>query len=545
MTGDIGSVLWVLMGTVGVVLLIACANVANLLLVRAEGRQQELAVRAALGADRGTLTRELLVESVMLSGLGGLLGLGLSFAALRLLQSMAPANLPRLDEIGIDGSVLLFTVVVSLAAGLLFGAIPALKHAGPHLGTALRAGGRSLSQSKERRRARSTLVVVQIALALVLLVSSGLMIRTFQALKHVPPGFSQPEHVQTLRIFIPESAVKDPVAVVHTEQQILDKLAAIPGVSSVGLTTVIPMDGSGWHDPVFVEDHPLTEGQLPAIRLYKFISPGLLKTMGNQLVAGRDFTWAETYEKRPVVMISENLARELWRDPAAAIGKRVRENLKTPWHEIIGVVGDEHDDGLNQKAPSIVVWPILMENFAGDQTFARRTLSYMIRSTRTGSSGFVKEIGQAVWSVNPNLPLASVRTLQEVYDRSLARTSFTHGHAGDCRRHGAAARNRGDLRRPLVLRLSAYARDRDPHGARRPGRGSHADVRGIWLPARHDRRGLRPSRGHRADPAHVLAAVRRGAERSVDARWRLSRPDSRRAPGQLPAGDSSDIGQSR
>ncbi len=424
-TGDIGSVLWVLMGTVGVVLLIACANIANLLLVRAEGRQQELAVRAALGADRGTLTRELLVESVTLSGLGGLLGLGLSYAALRLLQSMAPANLPRLDEIGIDGSVLLFTVVVSLAAGLLFGAIPAFKHAGPHLGTALRAGGRSLSQSKERKRARSTLVVVQIALALVLLVSSGLMIRTFRALKHVPPGFSQPEHVQTLRIFIPESAVKDAVAVVHTEQQILDKLAAIPGVSSVGLTTVIPMDGSGWHDPVFVEDHPLTDGQLPAIRLYKFISPGLLKTMGNQLVAGRDFTWAETYEKRPVVMISENLARELWRDPAAAIGKRVRENLKTPWHEIIGVVGDEHDDGLNQKAPSIVLWPILMENFAGDETFARRTLSYMIRSTRTGSSGFVKEIGQAVWSVNPNLPLASVRTLQEVYDTSLARTSFT------------------------------------------------------------------------------------------------------------------------
>ena len=149
----------------------------------------------------------------------------------------------------------------------------------------------------------------------------------------------------------------------------------------------------------------MTDGQLPAIRLYKFISPGLLQTMGNQLVAGRDFTWAETYEKRPVVMISENLARELWRDPAAAIGKRVRENLKTPWHEIIGVVGDEHDNGLNQKAPSIVLWPILMENFAGDQTFARRTLSYMIRSTRTGSSGFAEGSSvQAVWSVDPNLP---------------------------------------------------------------------------------------------------------------------------------------------
>ena len=194
----------------------------------------------------------------------------------------------------------------------------------------------------------------------------------------------------------------------------------------------------------------MTDGQLPAIRLYKFISPGLLKTMGNQLVAGRDFTWAETYEKRPVVMVSENLARELWRDPAAAIGKRVRENLKTPWHEIIGVVGDEHDDGLNQKAPSIVLWPILMENFAGDQTFARRTLSYMIRSTRTGSSGFVKEIGQAVWSVNPESP-ARQRSHAAGGLRHVSCAHVVHArHAGDCRQHGAAAGNHGDLRRPFV-----------------------------------------------------------------------------------------------
>ena len=211
-TGDIRSVLWVLMGTVGIVLLIACANVANLMLVRAEARQQEFAVRAALGAGRGRIVRDLLFESVTLGGIGGIVGVGFAYAALRILKVMAPSNLPRIDQIAIDGAVLLFAVGISLAAGLLFGAIPALRHAGLHLSTALRAGGRSLSESRERRRARSTLVVVQVALALMLLIGSGLMIRTFQALRSVQPGFTQPESLQTLRIAIPESQVADPLS---------------------------------------------------------------------------------------------------------------------------------------------------------------------------------------------------------------------------------------------------------------------------------------------------------------------------------------------
>jgi putative ABC transport system permease protein len=423
--GDIGTVLWVLMGTVGIVMLIACANVANLLLVRVEGRQHELAIRAALGADRGHIAREVLLESVTLGVIGGVVGLGLAYCALRLLTAIAPANLPRLEQISIDGTVLLFTLVISLVAGALFGAIPALKYAGPQLGKAMRSEGRALTQSRERHRARSGLVVVQVALALVLLIGSGLMIRTFQALKHVQPGFTRPGEVQTLSISIPAAAVRDPVAVVRMEQNIVDRIAAIPGVSSVALTTIFPMDGGGWHDALFAEDHAYTDRQLPPIREFKFVSPGLLKTMGNTLVVGRDFTWADVYGKRPVAMVSENLARELWRDPQAAIGKRIRENLRASWREIVGVVGDERDDGLDKKAPAMAIWPILMDNFSGEETWVRRTLTYVVRSSRAGSRGLMTEISHAVWSVNPNLPVSNVRTLQEIYDKSLARTSFT------------------------------------------------------------------------------------------------------------------------
>ena len=424
-TGDLGTVLWLLMGMVGMVLLIACANVANLLLVRVEGRQHELSIRAALGAGRGQIARELMLESVTLGVLGGVVGLGLAFAALKLLVAIAPANLPRMDQIAIDGSVLLFTLLVSILAGALFGAIPVLKYAGPRVGTALRSEGRALTHSRERHRARSTLVVVQVALALVLLIGSGLMIRTFQALKQVKPGFDRPDQVQTLRISIPSTLVRDPVAAVRMEQSILDRIAAIAGVRAAGLTTVVPLDNDRWQDPVFAEDHTYTDTQIPRLRTFKFISPGLLATMGNTLVAGRDFTWTDLYDKRPVAMVSENLARELWQEPSAAIGKRIRESLKAPWREVVGVVGDERDDGLDQKAPTIVLWPIMMENFTSEPTFVRRSLAYIVRSDRTGSRELVNEISRAVWSVNPNLPVADVRTLQEVYDKSLARTSFT------------------------------------------------------------------------------------------------------------------------
>src|SRR5471032_1194738 len=320
--GDVGSVLWVLMGTIGMVLLIACANVANLLLVRAEGRQQELAVRSALGASRGRIAYELLAESVVLGLVGGADGLGVAYGAVRALIALAPGNLPRLDNIAIDPLVLMFTFAISITAGLLFGVIPVFKYAGPNVAGGLRGGGRTSSASRERHRARSTLVVVQVALALVLLVGSGLMIRTFQALRHVNPGFTNPQQVLTLSLSIPEAQVKEPVAVVRMHQAILDRIAAVPGVMSVGMTSVVPITGRGRHDPIFAADKTFTQGELPPIRSFKFISPGVLTTMGNSIVAGRDFTWTDVYDMHPVAMVSENLARELWKEPSAALGKQ-------------------------------------------------------------------------------------------------------------------------------------------------------------------------------------------------------------------------------
>jgi predicted permease len=259
----------------------------------------------------------------------------------------------------------------------------------------------------------------------VLLISSGLMIRTFQALKHVQPGFTGPESLQTLRISIPSSKDSELEGVTRQQQAIIDKLAALPGVTSVGMTSTLPMEGDGWHDPIFAEDHVYAQGQIPPIRFFKFSSPGLLKTMGSTLVAGRDFTWTDVYEKRPVLMVTENLARELWHEPTAAIGKRVRENLNGTWREVIGVVADEREEGADKPAPTMAIWPILMDNFEGNKVFGRTSLAFVIRSPRAGTQAFLNEISQTVWSVNPNLPLASVRTMEEIGRRSMARTSFT------------------------------------------------------------------------------------------------------------------------
>lgn len=419
--GDIAKTLWVLMGTIGI-LLIACANVANLLLVRAEGRQQELAIRAALGAGWLHIARELLMESVAIGLLGGALGLGLAYGAVRVLVAMAPAHLPRLNEISIDPAVILFTLAIALLTGVLFGIIPVIKYAGPRIANALRGGGRTSSQSRDRHRARSVLVVVQVALALVLLVGSGLMIRTFQALRRVDPGFD-PRDVLTLRIAIPASRVKDATAVIQLEQAILEKMRALPGVTSAGLTTVIPTEPGG-SDLVYARDKSYSQS-VPPLRRLKFVSPGLLATMGNRLIAGREFTWTDTYQRRPVAMVSENLARELWQHPQRAIGKQIREDLKGPWREVIGVVGDEREDGVQEKAPAVAYYPLLMNDFEGKAVSVRRTVSYILRSKRAGSQSLLADVRQAVWSLNPSLPLANVRTLQEIYDKSLARTSFT------------------------------------------------------------------------------------------------------------------------
>jgi predicted permease len=425
--GNVSDVLWVVMGTLGLVMLIACANVTNLLLVRVEARQQELAVRAALGAGWVRIVRGLLVESTMLGLLGGALGALLAYAGVRFLVAIGPANLPRLNEISLDARTLVFTLILSVLSGLLFGLIPALKYAGPRTSLELRSVGRTASVSKERHRARNSLVIGQVAMALVLLVCAGLMIRTFRALRTVDPGFTDPQHLQVLRISIPESLVAEPEQVMRIQSAILQKFAAIPGVKSAAFASEMPMEGldAGW-DQIFAEDKTYADDTIPPMRFYKYLSPGLLQTAGTRLVAGREMSWSEIYGRAPVAMVSENLARELWGMPAAAIGKHVREVPSMPWHEVVGVVQDVRERGLQEKAPETVYWPPLMNNpFRAGAPDVRRAVTFVIRSDRTGTEAFLNEVRQAVWSVNSNLPVASVRTMADVYNKSVARTSFT------------------------------------------------------------------------------------------------------------------------
>jgi len=423
--GDVGSMLWVVMGSIGLVLLIACANVANLLLVRVEGRRQELAVRSALGAGPYRIAAELFLESVILGLLGSAVGLGLAYAALRVLVAIAPASIPRINEIGIDGPVLLFTFAIAILASIFFGSIPVFKYAGVRLSTGIREGGRANSQSREQHRVRSVLVVVQVALALVLLVCSGLMIRTFRALNHVNPGFSDPASMQTFGISLPDNQVKDDESVVRTFEEMRSKISSIPGVSAVTLSTAFPMDGRSSADVLFAEDHPLPEGQIPPIRRMIYVIPGFFSADGTPLVAGRDFTWTDLYQKLPVAIISENFAREYWDSPSAALGKRIRIASTDDWREIIGVAANVYMDGVNKKTPSTVYWPTLRVNFEGEKHSVASYIVFGIRSSRAGTESFLKEVREAVWTVNRNLPLSRVNTLGYYYRQSMARTSFT------------------------------------------------------------------------------------------------------------------------
>jgi predicted permease len=425
--GNVGKVLWVVMGTLALVMFIACANVTNLLLVRAESRQRELALRAALGAGVGRIIRSLLVESVILGVMGGAIGMVVAYAGLRLLAAIGPANLPRLNEISMDGSTFAFTLALSVLSGLFLGLIPALKYAGRRISPALRSAGRTASVSRERHRARNVLVVAQVAIALILLVSAGLMIRTAQALRTVEPGFTDAGHLQAVRISIPSLLIRDPRLVVRTQNDLAEKLSAIPGVTSVGYASEAPMEAEppDW-DNVFAEGKTYP-GDVAPLRRFEHVSPGFVRTMGARLIAGREFTWTDVYDLRPSVLISENLARELWGAPAAAIGKRLRQYPITPWQEIIGVVQDVRQNGIQEAAPATVYWPVLRRNqfAAKGEPEVTRAVTFAIRSDRAGTEGFLSQVRQSVWSVNSSLPMASVRTMRDIYEESLTTMSFT------------------------------------------------------------------------------------------------------------------------
>ena len=413
--GDAGKSLWVVMATIGIVLLIACANVANLLLVRTEGRAQELAVRAAIGAGRGRLAREMLVESLLLGVLGGAVGLGFAAAAVKMVLRMMPARLPRLELIGIDATSLVFTLVLSVLAGLAFGAVPVLKRTRIQLANALRAGGRNASAGRHRNVTRNTLTIVQVALALVLLVGSGLMIRTFQSMRRVQPGFSDPATLQTLRIAIPGDVAADSSMLGSNACTRVDGLARLPGVTSVSLMNGLPMTGFSSQDPIFASDHTYAADTIPPLRRYIRAAPGAFQVLGASLAAGREYDWTEIHQQRQVVLISENFAREYWGSASAAIGKRIRSTPNDSWSEVIGVVADIRHDGAEKPAPSTVYWPLR----------SSRSATYMVRGARAGTESYAAEIRRAVSAVSGNLPITQMQTMQEVYETSMSRTAFT------------------------------------------------------------------------------------------------------------------------
>jgi len=418
--GNVGMALRVLMGALGLLMLLVCANVANLVLLRAQARRQEFAIRAALGAGWGRIAWEQLAESLSLGLMGGTLGLGLAYYGVRLLVATRPDGLPRLDEITLGPAAIAFALLCALGTSLLFGAVAIVARRVPRRID----NARGASQAREQLRGQRVLVVGQVAMALVLLVASGLMVRTLLAIQRVEPGFTRPDQIQMVRISLPQVLAREPERVIRVQKDMLDRLAAIPGVEAVGFASALPLENNRNGVVVAVED--VTDpDRMPPNRSYRHASPGLFAAQGSRLLAGRDFTWDDVFDQRRVAIVSENMARDSWGEPRRALGKRIRIGRDSPWTEVVGVVENIHAYGLHEPAPATVYARAGVETAASGSSTARRAVTVAIRSSRAGNQTFLNEVAAAVHAVNASVPLANVRTLEDAYRRSMARTSFT------------------------------------------------------------------------------------------------------------------------
>ncbi len=379
--GDVGNVLWVLMGSIVMVLLVACANVANLLLVRVEGRRQELAIRSALGAGWKRITADLLMESALLGALGAAIGLALAYGALRLLVYMAPTGLPRIHEIGINLPVLLFTLGLAVITSVLIGLIPVMKYAGGNSASGLREGGRALSQSRERHRARKILVVVQVALALVLLICSGLMIRTFRAMMQVSPGFTGADALQTFRIYIPETQIPDAQRDRDRPHGTGDSGQA-RGHPGRLLRQLFHCSPDGWKrlatiavvcaGPRLRRGRTAAHPPLQTRRARKLRHARHAADRGTRSHLDRHVP--EAAGRHHLGELSRRSIGTARRTPS---GKRIRVANTDDWREIVGVAGDVHDDGVSLPAPTTVYWPLMQDRFEGQKEMraARRRVT--------------------------------------------------------------------------------------------------------------------------------------------------------------------------
>ena len=417
--GSVAPMLWMLLGTVGFVLLIACANVANLFLVRAEGRQREMALRSSLGASRGRLLRTYLAESLLLGGLGGALAIALTAAGHRLLLTQSGADLPRLSEVALDARVLAVAVGVSVCAGMFFGVLPMLRFSGAGVMGSLAEGGRRSTAGRGGQTVRNLLVAAQVALALVLLVSSGLMVRSFLHLREVPPGLN-PENVLTLRVALPETEYTSVGAMSRFYRGLHEAVNELPGVESAAWINILPFSDGGNNNGTDIEDFPRSDDEVPFIHPTRVVTPGYFETMGIPLLAGRSLEWDDTREGRRSVIVSEAFAQQYWpdRDP---IGKRLRSFTEDEWYSIVGVVGGVRGAGLAEDPLQVHYYPLV------DREGLDFFMSSMTLTVHTAGPplALVDPVRAKVRSLDPNLPIANVRTMEAYVARSIARTTFT------------------------------------------------------------------------------------------------------------------------
>jgi putative ABC transport system permease protein len=416
LTGRVRRGLWVLLGAVGCVLLIACANVANLLLACAAGRQTEMAVRAALGANRLRLIRQLLIESAALSVTGGICGALLAASGVPLLIGLSATSIPRADEIGISPAVLGFTLLVSLLTGAIFGLAPALQSSRIQLVEALKEGKKGAAGGGRRHHLLSALVVIEIAMALVLLVGAGLMIRSFRSATAVEPGFD-PHNLLTIATPLQQSTYKDQQLQLQFYERALPALGALPGVQSAAGVFRLPI--TGFATAIFtVQGRPVPVGQEPNAD-YRTISHDYLRTMKMTVTEGRGFTERDNEEAADAVIINEELARRFFpnEDP---VGKRLQVGMeKTRWREIVGVVANAKLSGLEAKTDPAIYVPFRQNTWPN----ALRT-SFLVVRTDGDPNNYRAAIRQALRSIDPALPITQLRTIDEIIADSFSQRRF-------------------------------------------------------------------------------------------------------------------------
>ncbi len=416
--GDAREPLLIVFGTVGFVLLVACSNVANLLLVRAEGRRRENAVRMALGSSRARLARHTLLESGILVLNGGAAGALLAYVGTRVLVAIGPPAIPRLGEIRVDGAALAFTAGVSVLAGLLFGVLPAFGPSSSKTMGALRDGGRHATLGRDQHRARNALVMTQVALAFVLVIGSGLMIRSFEALRSVDPGFSA-DNVLTFSVQPLPTKYEEPEAVAQLYERLIERLEAVPGATRAGAIQALPLTG-GPELATFIEEFPPVEGEFPPVFKASRATPGYFEAMSIPVIEGRTFT-SDDHDRRLGSIIISNSIKDTYWPNESAIGKRI--NVSGVQTRVVGVVGDVHATGLDIPADPSIYLPMLDAEGAPG-LLGLRAMTLTVR-TAVEPLGLVSPIRRAIAELDPDLPMADVRSMQRVLGDSVSRTSFT------------------------------------------------------------------------------------------------------------------------